>query len=381
MRYFCTTPLGLESVTAEELRELGAHIIELLPGRVIFDASDRFIYSGNFRLKTINRLFIALTHERFRDLRELGSIAASISYTWIIPKGSTFAVRVERVGSHEFTSIDAARVLGASIIESYLNDTGHRLRVNLEEPDVEIHAYIVNDEVTIGVNTTGNSLHRRRYRVYDHPAALKTTLAAALARVVGFNSGNFLDPMCGGGTVAIEAAHKSIGLPNIIFRHDYAYRKLPLYSREEELDEVNRALQLITDWEKCSIYCIDISRKHLMGADINMRSAVVRHVASLIRGDATRPETYASLPDDIGFIAFNPPYGRRFHNPRKIPMLYKSLLTTLLNTYPGARISLITAAIKAMESVISDLNINVLRRINVMHGGLPARIYLLKAGT
>ncbi len=378
MRYFCTLPVGLESIVARELCRLGASVEDFRPGKVFFTADEHFIYLGNNALRTVNRLFIELTRSKFKTLNEVREIAESLSYVEFIQSNSAFAVRAERVGEHNFTSIDVAREVGAGVINSYRGETGVRLKVNLSEPDVEVYAFVINDELIMGINTTGASLHKRRYRIYNHPAALKTTLAAALLELIGYEGGSFLDPMCGGGTIAIEAAHKAMAIPTTLFRQDYSYRKLRLYDPHVEREVILELLEGMKLAGDVSVYCIDISSKHLEGARLNAMSANAEWVITFIEGDSTVRRTYSSIGTDVYYAAVNPPYGIRFHNPKKLPSFYRRFLDVFFERFPNARLALITAATKALEEAVNDAGVRIEESINVMHGGLRAKIYVLR---
>ena len=345
---------------------------------MFFEAEEGFTYLGNYLLRTVNRLLILLTKSKFSELKELREVAASISYSPFIRPDATFAVRAERVGTHPFTSVDVGREVGAAVIDSFKSERGVRLKVNLRNPDVEIHAYVVNDEVVIGVNTSGPSLHRRFYRVYDHPAALKTTLAAALVRLTGYEEGAFLDPMCGGGTILAEAGHRALRIPAMLFRQSFMFRRLASYDRREELGVAERVLSSIDVDRPCRLYGIDVSPKHVSGAWLNLRSAALLWRSTLVVGDSTVPRTHDSVADDVLHIACNPPYGIRFHNPRKIPEFYLTMLRTLASRYSGAFLAVITAAHKAMDYAVGELGLKVIKCFWVMHGGLRAKMYLLR---
>ncbi len=379
LRYFCTAPQGTEDLVAKEMSKAGVSVKSTAPGKVFLTADERFTYVGNNTLRTVNRVFIELIHTKFRTLRDIREIAESLSYMEFIKSNATFAVRAERVGTHDFTSIDVGREVGAGIIESYASETGVRLKVNLRRPDVEVHAFVINDDLIIGINTTGTSLHRRRYRVYDHPAALKTTLAAALLELLDYKEGSFLDPMCGGATIVIEAAHRALSMPITLFRQDYAYKKLKLYDPQVERDTITDLLSRIELTKDIHAYCIDASPKHLAGARLNATSANVAWVTTFIEGDSTLRKTYSLVDTEVRYAAVNPPYGIRFHNPKKLPMFYRKFLEVFFERFPEARLALITAAVRALERAADEAGIKIVRRINVMHGGLRARMYLLSS--
>jgi len=377
INYFVTSTIGIEDIVASELNELGVTNVSIDTGKVFFKAPLNFMYIGNFMLRTINRLFILLLKERFKDLKDIERLASSIDYSEFIERKSRFAVRAERVGKHEFTSIDVARAVGSGVIKSYMQKLNVRLKVDLENPDIEIYSLVRNNELIIGINTSGESLHKRRYRVYNHPAALKTTLASVLVRLCRYGKGHFLDPTCGGGTIVIEAIHKVRKYPIFLFRHDFPYKRLKIYDEAEEREIEERLLNNIVLGDERA-YCIDVSSKHIEGAKVNALSGRVADAVKFVVGDSTIRKTYRGIDmDQVRSIAFNPPYGMRFHNPKKIPIFYKQLLTILKDLFPGSRIALITAAHRSMDSAINEVNIKVLRSFWVMHGGLLAKMYAL----
>ena len=375
MEFLATTPLGIEVVTGSELRELGAYSVEVDVGKVFFKGGEDLVYVSNFMLRTANRVFILLLRDRFKDLRDVGRLAEGVEYHHLIPPNASFAVRAERVGLHDFTSLDVGRVVGEAVIKSYASSTGTRLKVDLRRPDVEIYALVRHDEVILGVNTTGDSLHRRGYRVYNHPAALKSTLAAALVRLSSYDGGGFLDPMCGGGTIVVEAAHRLRRYPIFIFRREFAFRRLSIYDPRAE-EEVAEVLRSRVREVKDRIYCIDISSKHLRGARLNAESGMVSDTVVFRLGDATLSRTYEGV-EGVRHVSTNPPYGIRFHNSRKLLKLYEALLTTLSNLFAGCRAAIITAAVKQFEEALGRAGASLVNVLDVMHGGLRARIYVL----
>lgn len=371
MRYFVTTPKGLEAILAEEGVRLGATPVRKAPGRVHFDADRLFIYLSNSFLRTANRVFIELVSETHEGLGDIGRVAASIDYTPYIGPGTSFAVRAERVGSHDFTSVDVGRVVGAAVIESLVRSRGYRPSVNLRSPDVEIYVYVIEEEFIIGVNTSGESLHKRRYRVVTHPAALKTTLAAAMYYLAG-EPGRLIDPMCGGGTIPAEAVQIGLGIPISRYRRDYMYKNLPLYSPDEEVEALSsyrpRKRDVIS-------WCTDISHKSVYIAIRNLLSAGIEQRVILGIWDAENPFLYELSGADA--VITNPPYGIRSHNPRKIPAFYRSFIKAARDGGIST-IVCITPRVRDMIGAVRDSEGVVEGIIHVMHGGLRAGILKIR---
>jgi len=375
MEWFATMPLGVEDIAARELEEIMGSIVRVDVGKVFFKAPISAMYAVNYSARTINRLYLLLARSEFTSLEDIYRVARSIDYTTVLTPEKTFAVRSERVGKHSFTSIDVARVVGQAVIDSYMESRNVRLRVNLDEPDVEISVFVGFNEVLIGVNTTGESLHKRRYRVYNHPAALKTTLAAAMLRLGNYRGQALLDPLCGGATIPIEAAHMARKYPIFLFRRDYYFTKLPLHDPEVEEAVRARLLESINR-DTYSITCVEISPKHVEGALVNLKSALVEDTVRVVNKDSTRAETYRDISAEL--IVTNPPYGMRSHNLKKIGLFYETLLRVLSDIYSGVRVVLITASTRQLEEAAVKAGVETLHSRRVMHGGLPAKIYILK---
>lgn len=375
MDWFVTTPLGVEDVAAKELEEDMGLQVNIDVGKVFFRAPIKAMYIVNYSARTINKLYLLLARENFNSLEDIYRVAKNIDYTDIITPEKSFAVRCERIGEHGFTSIDIAKVVGRAVIDSYMEAHGVKLRVNLDKPDVEINVFVRFNEVLIGVNTTGESLHKRRYRIYNHPAALKTTLAAAMLKLGEYRNQPLLDPLCGGATIPIEAAHMARKYPIVLFRKDYYFTKLPLHNPEIESAVRVRLLESINK-NNYDITCVEISPKHFEGALVNIKNALVADTVKVFNRDSTRVETYRDIRAEL--IVTNPPYGMRSHNLKKISLFYETILRTLREVYSGVRVVLITASTKQLEEVVAKKGIITLHARKVMHGGLPAKIYVLK---
>ncbi|MEM1618110.1 MAG: THUMP domain-containing protein [Desulfurococcaceae archaeon] len=248
MKMFATTAPGLEDVCAAELKELIGVEPQVDVGKVFFNDSVEAIYTVNFSSRLTNRLFIQVLREKgVSKLEDVYRLMKSVDYEDLKPPDKTFAIKSKRVGKHDFTSLDVSRVAGQAIIDSYIESKGLKLRVNLDEPDVEIWVFLRYDELIVGINTTDEGLHKRRYRVYSHPAALKTTIAAGMLRIGEYKDQPLLGPLCGGGIIPVEAAHLARRIPIVVFRRDYLFKNLKLYDLALE---ANIAEKLIQNFQK-----------------------------------------------------------------------------------------------------------------------------------
>ena len=321
---FCvTTNRGLEDITAKELLKLlpSASNIRIGKSKVFFSADEKAIYIVNLLARTVHRLLWILGKDRCRTLSEIYRYTCSLDFTEVIDRNQSFAVRAERSGKHNFTSIDIAATVGQAIIDSFRRDTGVRLKVNLKNPDVEFFCHLVDNEFTIAVNTTGDSLHKRNYRIYDHPAAIKTTIASALVYLSGWTKDHvFLDPMCGGGTIPIEAALIARNIaPGIFRKTSFSFEKLMTFDRSKYA-KLRDIIEKSSNRGKYSIYAIEISPKHLRGAIANAKSAGVRDTIKFIQGDGMEIIKKNLDRNDVAFF-IDPPYtkaGKRLYKYHEI---------------------------------------------------------------
>ena len=240
--FIATTTTGFEDIAAWEVEKLIGAKARQLHGKILFEASINQVVELNIWSRTLHRIILLLCRDRVETLEDVYRVTASIDFTDYIERGQSFAVRAERIGEHPFTSIDVAAKAGQAVIDSFMSKTGHRLKVNLDKPDVEIFCQLKNSDFYIGLNTTGESLHRRNYRVFDHPAALKTTIASAMIYWSDWSCEEpILDPMCGGGTIPIEAALIARNIAPGLFRREFAFGKLFFIDRQYYEEAVEKA--------------------------------------------------------------------------------------------------------------------------------------------
>lgn len=375
LEFMITTTEGFEDIAAREIEELGGYDIEIKNARVFFRGGIDLIYRVNIRSRCTHKLILVLGRGQAFDLNEVYRFAKSIDYFEVMKLSQSFAVRTTRVGEHDYTSIDVSASVGQAIVDSFKEVKGARPRVDLKNPDVEIDVYVKGSEIVIGVNTTGESLHKRNYRIYDHPAALKTTLAASMLKFSGWNGDGLLDPMCGGGTIAIEAALMARRFPPGFFRKRMAFTKLIFYDPKAHREELEKALEEASR-DHFNIYGFDISPKHIKGALLNALSAGVDDTIKFAVKDSTKEETYDDL--NVKFIVVNPPYGIRQSRPGALKDLYTKFLKAISQKLGGTILTAITGHPKIFEAALGKVGHDVLDSRSVMHGNLPTKVYKIK---
>ncbi len=335
-----TTNPGVEDLLAEEVSlKLRAHItmIKHNYGRVFTRIHEDYLYALDY-LRGMNKAYLVLGRDqvcpRRSCLKEIYNLVHSTSIHEYTSKLDKFAVRVERVGNHEYTSLDIAKVVGDAVRDSVRNKKGHDIRVDLDYPSFVVSINVIEDEILILLELGEFSRHQRGYRIYEHPASLSPVLAYALLILSNVRDSELiLDPMCGGGTIAIEAA-----------------------------------LLL----ENAGIYCMDKSVKHINGAEINAKAALVHNRIRFLIGDATNLSYYFKTVDNV---ITNPPYGIRLGRPSLIRPLYQKFVSSLAKIV-RKKVAIITTEYQFLEEQLSKAGWAIVHTRRVMHGNLYPHIVI-----
>ncbi len=252
-----------------------------------------------------------------------------------IPLGSTFRVTCERIGSHDYTSIDVQRVAGQSIVDKY------GTKVNLKDPETIVRVDVVHDLCIVGIQLTRTSLRIRYPRVFQHPSALNPVIAYAMLRCSDVQPGDrILDAFCGGGTIVIEAAQV---------------------------------------WDGIEIIGLDISPKSIDGARRNSEAAKVDTKIRFILGDATRLEKFLPKGWKVDKAVSNLPFGIRSGRRKSLPRIYSGFLRSLrpfLNE--TSKVCLLTIHKGLLRSIGERLGYEMLDSRQITNGGLTAHIMLFK---
>ena len=382
MRFECfaTTIMGLEDVTARECREIIG--VEARPdiGKIFFKASEDDIIRLNLASRTIHRVFVLLSRSKAEVLDDVYRAARSVDYTEFIGADQAFAVKGERHSKDKpFTSMDMAAVVGRAVIESFRERTGVRLKVNLDNPDVQLYCLIRDSELLIGLDTTGKSLHRRYYRVYHHRAALQPSIAASMLMLSGWRREEaLLDPMCGGGTIPIEAALMALKIPPGARRlSNLALNKLKFIDGER-IREIADELEAEADLEfRPRIIGSDASPKSIRGAIANAEAAGVLNAIKLVVGDVLKLGEW--LDERPSHIIMNPPYGIRM-GVRRIEEFYQKVCASIRSAAPDARVTAIVSKPMIFGRALESAGYVIESRRQIMYGRLNAFIVMATPG-
>lgn len=357
MRFYATLTPGLEDVAAKEVESFGCKVEEIRErrGRIFFSGEKSAIPLLNHFSRTLERLNVLLLRCEVEGLDDIYAAVKGLDFSFV--KGKSFAIRSLRVGEHDFTSMDIARVAGQAVIDSFMESYGERLKVNLNQPDVIIRVELVDSELFVGVDTTGDdAMHKRWWRVYNHPAHLNAAIACGMLRIADWKvDESLIDPMCGSGTIPIEAALMARNVPNL---RDFAYKKLCEWELAFEPNEV-----------RLKLYGMEKFRKHLDGAIRNAVNAGVADTIEFRQGDA------AIMTGEYDVIITNPPYGLRIHRKGAIERLYHSFARAAKRCMnQNSRLVIITAEHRVFANAAEEAGLQCTHERFVKYGGLLTKI-------
>jgi 23S rRNA G2445 N2-methylase RlmL len=365
-RFLLTCAAGFEDISAIEAEALGGRVLGIRDGRIIVEGDVRLIYRLNAWARTAHRILLLLGVFRVGGLDDIRERASGIEYDLIGP-GRSFAVRGEVNGVHGFTPGDVTSTVARAVMGSRGSSGGVRPRIDTADPDVVIRADVIGEELFISVDTTGESLHVREWRRFNHPSSIMPSLAYALVMFAGWRGGPLLDTFTGGATIPIEAALRWIG--RTVHEHrEYAYRRLPIYDPSMEAEERRDDPDPLPDTPRPGdIRGLEVNPKYYSGAMKNVESAGVSGAVSISLADSTRWEPDRRFP----FIVTNPPYGISPGGRKRVAGLYRrfaSRLPAMLE--PDGVVVAITTEHRQMAAALSAAGLRILDGRRGRHGNL-----------
>lgn len=368
------TLYGFEEVLANELRKIGAQKVEIGNRMVSFYGDTGFMYKANLCLRTAVKILKPITSQKVRNEKDIYDFIQSIRWQEYLGLEDTFAISAT-VNSTIFShSKFIALKTKDAIVDQFREETGERPNVDTEHPDLSIDIHIQRDLCTVSLDSSGGSLHHRGYRTATNIAPINEVLAAGLLLLSGWDGqSDFLDPMCGSGTMAIEAAMIACNIPANINRKEFAFEKwldwdLDLFEKIEEA-----CLNKTRDFHH-SIIGIDKEYSAVRKANVNIENANLTDFVKIKEGDFFESEKEVEGPLHI---VFNPPYDERLEI--NIEEFYSQIGDTLKRNYPGTNAWFITANLEALKHV----GLRPSRKIKVFNGKLEARLvkYEMYAGS
>lgn len=351
---------GLEEVLAAELVALGANNIELQRRAVKFTGDLAMMYRANFYLRTASRILKPILSFRANDADEIYKEVKKLNWEKYMNLSTSFAIDAT-VFSDEFrhSKFVAYRVKDA-IADFFMEKHGKRPSVSIDNPKLMINIHIAQNQVTLSLDSSGDSLHKRGYREGQTEAPINEALAAGMILLTGWQGEtDFIDPMCGSGTFLIEAALIALNIPPGIYRDRFAFEKWNDF--DEELFESTYADDSAERPFEHTIYGSDISIQAIRTAEKNIRSAGLSKYIKL----QVQPVQEVEAPAEKCIMVTNPPYGERI-NPANISDIYKSLGTVLKHKFAGCS----AWVISSREEYLYKIGLKPSQKIELLNGSL-----------
>ncbi|MCT4697783.1 MULTISPECIES: THUMP domain-containing class I SAM-dependent RNA methyltransferase [Tenacibaculum] len=359
------TMAGLEGVLADELRKLGGQDVKEGIRNVTFKGDTGFMYKANIALRTAIRILKPIKKSKIFDEEDLYEAIQRVKWDKYIDVDGTFAIGAV-VNSKNFTTNSHYISLKSkdAIADYFMSKYKKRPNVDLKHPDVKIHIHIHNEWLTISLDSSGDSLHKRGYRSATNIAPINEVLAAGLVLLSGYKGEeNFIDPMCGSGTILIEAAMVANNIPANINRKHFAFENWKDYDEDLFFVIQDALLKKITS-----------SHFKIMGFD-KAPSAVTKAKQNIVNANLDEfigihhVNFFNSKKEVFGktTILFNPPYGERLNI--DVEEFYTKIGDTLKHNYHDSTAWLITSDMLALKHV----GLRTSKRIPLKNADLDCR--------
>ena len=361
------TMVNLEEVLAEELRQMGALNVTPITRAVEFEGDMRLLYRANYCCRTALAILKPFAEFDANDDQELYDQVYRIRWEKILDVDCTFMIDSTTSGEVFTHSYYAALKTKDAIVDRFRRNFGKRPSIDTEAPDYKFNLHIRDNHVTLLMNSSGDSLHKRGYRQGVGVAPINEVLAAGLLKLAGWQCDcNFYDPMCGSGTMLIEAAMMANNIPAQYYRQRFGFMRWKEFNLGEWKSVKNEEDRKIgsLDFEG-EIWGNDIDEQVIQQCEKNLEYTKLHHDVMLHIGDFADQEP----PEGKTLIVTNPPYGERI-KVEDLNAMYEKLGDTFKQRYGGdCDVWLITSDFEAMKHI----GLHPSRKIPVQNGSLDCR--------
>jgi putative N6-adenine-specific DNA methylase len=359
--YVAKTFYGLENVLAGELKELGANDIRLANRAVYFKGDKELLYKANFHLRTALSVLKPVVTFRAKNEDDLYKKVKETDWTGIFNVKQTFAIETTIYSEIFKHSQYAGLKTKDAIVDQFRNKVNRRPFVDKDNPDILLNLHISEDFCTISLNSSGEPLFKRGYRLGTHEAPLNEALAAGLVLLSEWNADKpFIDFMCGSGTILIEAALIAKKIPPGIYRKYYSFENWSDFDSElyTKIIDYDNEIKLTNDLR---IIGNDGSSKAIGVAKKNIKSAFLQNVIEVNISDFQK-----FAPNlNSGTIIINPPYGERIKS-ENITELYKNIGNILKQNYKGFEAWILSSNLESMKFI----GLHPSKKITILNGAL-----------
>ena len=355
---------GLEEVLAQELIELGGSDVLIERRAVSFSGDKALLYRANFCLRTAIRILVPIATFKLRAYNSkahqgnlkpedwLYEQAKAIDWSRYMTVNSTFSIDATVYSETFRNSRFVTYRVKDAIVDYWQEKEGNRPNVRLEDPDLSVNVHIANDQVTVSLDSSGESLHKRGYRVATTEAPINEVLAAGMLLMAGWKGeSDFYDPMCGSGTLPIEAALIARNIAPGVFRKSFAFEKWCDFDADLWCDIYNDDSRERKFTHK--IYASDASFFAVQQAAKNIKAAGVQKDVELrqIRMEEIKRGEEKINKCGKALVVINPPYGERLASNKDMENLYGKIGTALKHQFAGATAWIISSNDAAMKCI------------------------------
>ncbi|ALV92801.1 MULTISPECIES: bifunctional 23S rRNA (guanine(2069)-N(7))-methyltransferase RlmK/23S rRNA (guanine(2445)-N(2))-methyltransferase RlmL [Pantoea] len=367
---FASTARGLEELLKTELDALGAQDLQVVQGGVHFRADDRVMYQSLLWSRLASRILLPLGEFGVWSDLDLYVGAQSIPWTEMFDSNTSFAIHFS--GTNEVirnSQFGALRIKDA-IVDSFTRQNLERPSVDREQPGIRINAWLNKDRVSIALDLSGDALHQRGYRQQTGPAPLKETLAAAIVMRSGWQSSTpLIDPMCGSGTLLLEAALIATDRAPGLLRTHWGFNRWKNHNQavwQEVHSEAKERARIGTSSATARFFGYDNDSRVLESARANARRAGVFELFTFAQQDVIKLKNPLAGQDVTGTVLSNPPYGERLESEPALIALHSLLGRIMKQQFGGWNLSLFSAS----PELLSCLQLRADRQFKAKNGPL-----------
>jgi len=355
---------GLETILFKELKELGATDLDVGNRMVEFTGNKEFMYRANFHLRTALRILKPIAEFKVTDDKQLYNKIQTIDWSTYFDLKDTFSIDSVIFSDHFSHSNYVSQRVKDAIADQFREKYKKRPYVDTEDPDIKIGIHISHDICTVSLDSSGESLHKRGYRQISNKAPINEVLAAGMILLSGWDKKSvFIDPMCGSGTLIIEAALMANNIPPGVYRSKFGFESWKDFDKEllENIYEEDNEEPA----EEVKVIGSDISEIAIRVARENISSAGLKRK---IEVSVDEIENYTPPAVDNGIMVTNPPYGERI-KVHEINSFYKSLGDTFKNKYKGFEIWMLSNNNDALKHV----GLHPSNKVTLFNGALECK--------
>lgn len=359
------TLFGFEPILAKELRNLGAMDVKEGVRNVSFSGDKGFMYKANLSLRTAIKILKPFKTFKVSSEDELYKKIYEVAWEEFMQENESLAIDATVHSPHFNHSKFIAQKTKDAIVDRFRNKTGIRPDVDLDHPKLRINVHIENTDCTVSLDSSGQSLHKRGYKTATNIAPINEVLAAGMLLHSGWDGQcDFLDPMCGSGTLLIEAAMIACNIPPNLNRPEFAFEKWNDWD-EDLFEKIETSVLNKVREFHFNIVGYDKAPSAIEKARDNVKNANLTEFIQIQRQDFFESE---KTSERHLHMVFNPPYGERLEI--DMPVFYKRIGDTLKQSYPGTAAWFITSNLDALKHV----GLRPSRKIKMFNGSLESRL-------